>query len=272
MTTTNSATTNSATTNSTMTNKTTAINMATTFDMRTVKTIAGKEFRSYFQSPIAYIFITAFLVLTHFFFFRGFFLINQATMREFFALIPIVFLFFVPALTMRMWAEERKLGTTELLLTFPVKDWEAVVGKFSAALGFLAVALGCTLPLALTVILLGRPDGGALVGGYLGSLLLGATYLAIGLWISSLTSNQIVAFILGLFGCFGIYMVGEPIILSAIPQALGLRSLFANLSVGYHFDSMGRGVLDLRDLLYYVSVIAFFLFLNIRAIESRKWS
>jgi ABC-2 type transport system permease protein len=240
--------------------------------LATVRTIAGKEFRSYFQSPIAYIFITAFLVLTHFFFFRSFFVVNQATMREFFSLIPVVFLFFVPALTMRLWAEERKLGTTELLLTFPVEDWEAVLGKFAAAMGFLAVALGCTLPLTLTVILLGRPDGGAIVGGYLGALLLGGTYMAVGLWLSSLTSNQIVAFILALFGCFALFMIGEPIVLSAIPQALGLRSFCAYLSVGYHFDSMGRGVVDLRDLLYYVSVIAFFLFLNVRSIESRKWS
>jgi ABC-2 type transport system permease protein len=238
----------------------------------TTRTIAGKEFRSYFQSPIAFIFITAFIVMTHFFFLRSFFLVNQASMREFFGLIPIVFLFFVPALTMRLWAEERKLGTTELLLTFPVEDWEAVAGKFAAALGFLAVALGCTLPLALTVIILGRPDAGAIFGGYLGSLLLGGTYMAIGLWLSSLTSNQIVAFILSIFGCFAIYMVGEPFVVTAIPQVLGLRSFCAYLSVGYHFDSMGRGVLDLRDLLYYLSVIAFFLFLNVRSIESRKWS
>jgi ABC-2 type transport system permease protein len=240
--------------------------------LATVRTIAGKEFRSYFQSPIAYIFITAFLVLTHFFFFRGFFVMNQATMREFFSLIPIVFLFFVPALTMRLWAEERKLGTTELLLTFPVEDWEAVLGKFVAAVGFLAVALACTLPLALTVILLGRPDGGALFCGYLGSLLLGATYMALGLWVSSLTSNQIVAFILALFGCFALFIIGEPIVLSAIPQALGLRAFCAYLSVGYHFDSLGRGVVDLRDILYYISIITFFLFLNVRSIESRKWS
>jgi ABC-2 type transport system permease protein len=238
----------------------------------TVRTVAGREFRSYFQSPIAYIFITAFLVLTHFFFFRGFFVVNQATMREFFGLIPVVFLFFVPALTMRLWAEERKLGTTELLLTFPVEDWEAVIGKFAAAMGFLVVALGCTLPLALTVIILGRPDGGAIVGGYLGAILLGGTYMSMGLWLSSLTSNQIVAFILALFGSFALFMIGEPIVLSAIPQALGLRSFCAYVSVGYHFDSLGRGVVDLRDLLYYLSVIAFFLFLNVRSIESRKWS
>lgn len=238
--------------------------------MTTVWTIAKKEFRSYFQSPIAYIFITVFLVMTHFFFFRGFFVVGQATLREFFALIPLVYLLFVPAVTMRLWAEERKLGTMELLLTFPVKDWEVVLGKFLASFGFLAVSLLCTLPLALVVISLGNPDNGALVGGYLGSLLLGGTFLALGLWISALTSNQIIAFILTAASCFLLYIIGEPVVLSSVPDAL--TAFLANLSVGYHFDSIGRGVVDSRDLLYYLSIIAFFLFLNIRSIESRKWS
>lgn len=238
--------------------------------MKTVMTIARKEFQSYFQSPIAYIFITVFLALTHFFFFRGFFVVGQATLREFFALVPVVFLLFVPAVTMRQWAEERKLGTMELLLTFPVKDWEVVLGKFLSSFLFLAVALACTLPLAITVIALGNPDDGAMVGGYLGSLLLGGTYLAIGLWISALTSNQIIAFILTAVSCFGLFILGEPVVMSSVPDALA--SFLAYLSVGYHFDSIGRGVIDSRDLIYYLSVIAFFLFLNIRSIESRKWS
>ena len=238
--------------------------------MNPALTIARKEFRSYFQSPIAYIFITVFLALTHFFFFRGFFVVAQATMREFFALIPIVFLLFVPAITMRLWAEERKLGTMELLLTFPVKDWEVVLGKFLASFGFLAAALACTLPLAITVAVLGNPDNGAVIGGYLGSLLLGGTYLALGLWISALTSNQIIAFILTAASCFALYIIGEPMVLSAVPDSLA--AFTANLSVGYHFDSIGRGVVDSRDILYYLSVIGFFLFLNIRSIESRKWS
>lgn len=238
--------------------------------MTTVWTIARKEFRSYFQSPIAYIFITVFLALTHFFFFRGFFVIGQSTLREFFSLIPLVFLLFVPAVTMRLWAEERKLGTMELLLTFPVKDWEVVLGKFLASFGFLAAALACTLPLAVTVAILGNPDDGAIVGGYLGCLLLGGTYLALGLWISALTSNQIIAFILTAAACFFLYIIGEPVVMSSVPDALA--AFVAQLSVGYHFDSIGRGVLDSRDLLYYLSIIAFFLFLNIRSIESRKWS
>ncbi len=232
--------------------------------------IASKEFRSYFQSPIAYIFITIFLVLTHWIFFTGFFVIGQATMREFFGLVPLVFLLFVPAVTMRLWAEEKKLGTLELLLTFPVKDWEVVLGKFLASFFFLAVTLVCTLPLAITVIALGNPDNGAIIGGYLGSLLLGGAYLAIGLWMSSLTQNQIVAFILTLVVCFVFYIIGTPLVLGMVPRFL--VPFFANLSLAYHFDSIGRGVIDSRDLLYYVSMMAFFLFLNIRSIESRTWS
>ncbi len=232
--------------------------------------IASKEFRSYFQSPIAYIFITIFLVLTHWIFFTSFFIIGQATMREFFGLVPLVFLLFVPAVTMRLWAEEKKLGTLELLLTFPVRDWEVVLGKFLASFFFLAVSLLCTLPLAVTVIALGNPDNGAIIGGYLGSLLLGGAYLAIGLWISSLTQNQIVAFILTLVVCFIFYIIGTPFVLGMVPRFL--VPFFANLSLAYHFDSIGRGVIDSRDLLYYLSMITFFLFLNIRSIESRTWS
>ncbi len=236
----------------------------------TTWTLAIKEFRSYFQSTIAYIFITLFLVLTQWLFFQGFFVIGQATMRDFFALIPIVFLLFVPAATMRLWAEEKKLGTVELLLTLPVTDWQAVLGKFLAAWAFLAVTVLLTLPLTLTVVSLGNPDNGALVGGYLGSLLLGGAYIAIGLWASSLTQNQIVAFIVTVVLCFVLYIIGDPIVLSSIPKALA--PFFAGLSLSAHFESIGRGVVDSRDILYYLSVIAFFLFLNVRSIESRKWS
>jgi ABC-2 type transport system permease protein len=238
--------------------------------LSTTLNVAKKEFRSYFQSPIAYIFITVFLVLTHWLFFRGFFIIGQATLREYFALVPVVFLLFVPAVTMRMWAEEKKLGTLELLLTFPVRDWEVVTGKFLASLAFLAVALLLTVPLAITVSLLGNPDNGAVIGGYVGCLLLGAAYLAIGLWVSGLTQNQIVAFIITAVICFALYIIGDPIVLTSVPGPL--VPFFANLSMGYHFDSIGRGVLDSRDLIYYLSVIGFFLFLNIRSVASRSWS
>jgi len=238
--------------------------------MSRVMTVARKEFRSYFQSPIAYIFITVFLALTQWLFFRGFFLIGQATMRDYFGTVPVVFFLFVPAITMRLWAEEKKLGTLELLLTFPVKDWELVMGKFLAAFAFLAATILLTLPLAITVSALGDPDNGAMLGGYLGCLLLGGAYLAIGLWISGLTQNQIIAFILTAVTCFGLYIIGDPLVLSSVPKAL--VPFFANLSMSYHFESIGRGVLDSRDLIYYLPIIGFFLFLNVRSVESRQWS
>jgi ABC-2 type transport system permease protein len=238
--------------------------------MSTVISLGRKEFRSYFQSTIAYIFITLFLVVSQWLFFQGFFLVGQATMRDFFGFIPIIFLVFVPAVTMRMWAEEQKLGTAELLLTFPVKDWEVVIGKFLASFSFLTVAVLLTLPLAVTISALGNPDDGALIGGYLGTLLLGASYLAIGLWVSSLTQNQIVAFIVTVVACFVLYIAGSPVVLSTVPGFL--VPFFANLSLSYHFDSIGRGVVDSRDVLYYLSIIGFFLYLNVRSIESRKWS
>src|SRR5690606_15950176 len=136
--------------------------------MSAVLSIARKEFRSYFQSTIAYIFITLFLVLSQWIYFSGFFVMNQATLRDFFDLVPLVFLFFIPAVTMRMWAEEQKLGTAELLLTFPLRDRDVVLGKFLASFAFVSLSVLLTIPLAITVAALGDPDNGAMIGGYLG--------------------------------------------------------------------------------------------------------
>ncbi|MCA9728679.1 MAG: ABC transporter permease subunit [Candidatus Eisenbacteria bacterium] len=238
--------------------------------MSTVVSIARKEFRSYFQSAIAYIFITLFLVLSGWIFFSSFFVMNQATLRDFFDLVPLVFLFFIPAVTMRMWAEEQKLGTAEILLTFPVRDRDVVLGKFFASFVFVGLAVLLTFPLAITAIALGDPDNGAMIGGYLGCLLLGGAYIAIGLWVSSMTQNQIVAFLISLILCFLLYIAGSQLVLGSVPH--WLVPFFANLSLGYHFDSITRGVIDSRDILYYVSIIAFFLFLNAQVIQSRRWS
>ena len=238
--------------------------------MNNVLTIAGKEFRSYFNSTIAYIFMVVFLVLNSLLFFelQKFFVIGQATLRDFFGLVPIVFLFFVPAISMRMWAEERKLGTLETLMTLPIRDWEAVVGKFLAALSFLLITLALTFPLPVMVSLLGHPDPGALIGGYLGLIFLGATYLAIGLWISSLTENQIVAFILAAVACLVLFIIGVDIFLTAAPK--WLVPFLKGLALGSRFNSIERGVIDLRDLVYYLSIIGFFLFLNVRSVEARR--
>jgi ABC-2 type transport system permease protein len=237
--------------------------------MQNIVTIFQKEFKTFFLSPIAYVFITVFLMVTNFLFFQGFFIVNQADMRQYFELLPWVFLLFVPVITMRSWAEEKKARTLEILLTWPISDLEVVVGKFLASFAFLAISILLSISIPITLILLGHPDKGVIAASYAGALLMGAAYLAIGLWVSSLTENQIIAFILGVFLTLGLLIVGFPFVTSFIPPAI--VPVFTYLGLGNHFESIGRGVIDSRDVVYYLSVITFFLFLNIRSIESRKW-
>ena len=238
--------------------------------MRNTLTIAGKEFRSYFNSTIAYIFMVVFLVLTSLLFFelQKFFVVGQATLRDFFGLVPILMLFFVPAISMRMWSEERKMGTLETLMTLPLRDWEVVIGKFLASLFFLLITVALTFPLVMIVGGLGNPDAGALFCGYLGLILLGGTYLAIGLWISSLTENQIVAFIGSFVICLILFIAGVDLILTSLPK--WLVPFMKGISIGGRFNSIERGVIDSRDIIYYLSMMGFFLFLNARSVEDRK--
>jgi len=240
--------------------------------MQTIMTICKKEFKAYFLSPIAYVFITVYLVVTNFLFFQGFFLMNQADMRGYFSLLPWIFLFFVPAITMRIWAEEKKMKTLELLLTWPVRDLDVVIGKFLASFFFLAIAILLSITVPITIAILGKPDFGPIIGGYLGALLMGGAYLAIGLWISSLTENQIVAFIVGVVITFAMFIIGNQFVTMVLSGwASFLVPIFNYMGLGNHFDSIGRGVVDSRDIIYYLLVIGFFLFLNVRSIESRKW-
>ncbi len=228
-----------------------------------------KEFKSFFISPIAYVFITVYLVVTNFLFFQGFFIINQADMRGYFSLLPWVFLFFVPAITMRSWAEEKKVKTLELLLTWPVSDVEVVVGKFLACFVFLTIAILLSVTIPITILILGKPDIGPIIGGYLGAILMGAAYLAIGLWVSSHTENQIIAFILGVVATFMLFILGNPFVTMAAPS--WLVPVLDYIGLGSHFESIQRGVVDSRDILYYLSVVVFFLFLNVQSLGSRKW-
>jgi ABC-2 type transport system permease protein len=209
------------------------------------------------------------MVFTSWLFFKGFFLMNQASLRSFFSILPWVFLFLAPAVTMRSWAEEKKLGTIELLMTLPVKDYEVVLGKFLASFIFLIVTLLCSIPLPLTVMLVGNPDIGPIWGGYLGAFFMGGAYLAIGCFASSLTENQIVAFIIAIFLSFALLIIGENLVIMNLPAAL--VPVFTFLGLGAHFESIGRGVIDSRDIIYYISIIGFFLFLNGLSVESRKW-
>lgn len=190
-------------------------------------------------------------------------------MRAFFQLMPWIYLFFIPAVSMSKWSEEKKLGTMELLLTLPVKDSQVVLGKFIAALDLIIVALIFTFPIPLTMIFLGDVDPGPMIGGYIGLVFMGAAYLAIGLFVSSLTENQIIAFILGVVGCFIFLVFGEPIFTASIPDSL--VGVFQYMGLGTHFWSIGRGILDSRDIIYYFSMIGFFLWLNLKAIEARSW-
>jgi ABC-2 type transport system permease protein len=237
--------------------------------MQNVMSIFKREFKAYFLSPIAYIFITVYLIATTFLFFQGFFIVDQADMRGYFGILPWVFLFFIPAITMRTWAEEKKMKTLELLLTWPVTDVEVVVGKFLASFSLLFIVLLLSLTIPVSIAIIGHPDAGQIIGQYIGSLFMGAAYLAIGLWVSSLTENQIVAFILGVVFTFILFIIGHPFVTMALPSAL--VPLFTYIGLNSHFESMGRGVIDSRDIIYYLSVIGFFLFLNVCSISSRKW-
>jgi len=242
--------------------------------MRNVGIIMRRELASYFATPLAYVFILIFLVLANFFTFSlgGFFERDQADLQPFFTYHPWLYLFLVPALSMRLWAEERKSGSIELLMTQPVTLWEAVLGKFFAAWLFTALALALTFPLWITVNYLGKPDNGTILAAYLGSLLLAGGFLAIGSCTSALTRNQVIAFILGVVVCFGFVLAGFPPLLNLltgwVPQVV--VDAIASLSFLTHFESIAKGVIDVRDLLYFAMLIGFFLLATSIALDLRK--
>ncbi len=235
--------------------------------MKTITAIIKKELKSYFNSPVAYIFITVFLILSSWIFFRTFFFNNQASMRNFFSLMPFLFLFIIPAITMRLWSEEKKLGTLEVLMTLPVKDIDVVIGKFLGTLIFLFIMLVLSLPVAIIVVSLGKVDLGAIMTGYLGLLLMGAAYISIGLFVSSFTKNQIISFIVAIAISFFLLVIGQEIVTYFVPQQL--VPLLQYIGLSKHFDSIMRGVIDSRDIIYYFSITSIFLYLNAKVIE--KW-
>ena len=190
-------------------------------------------------------------------------------MRGFFSVMPWMYLFFVPAVTMKLWAEERKLGTVEILMTLPIKDFEVVLGKFLASFALLGVTILLSFSLPIAVASLGDPDGGPIIGGYIGLLLMGAAYLSIGLFASTLTENQIIGFIVGIGLCFVLLIIGQEFVLFRIPSPW-LASLFRYLGLGTHFSSILRGVIDSRDLIYYFSLIGFFLYLSTLRVQMQK--
>jgi ABC-2 type transport system permease protein len=242
--------------------------------MRNVGIIMRRELASYFATPLAYVFILIFLVLASLFTFYmgGFYERGQADMDSFFGFQPWLYLFLIPALSMRLWAEERKSGSIELLMTQPVLLWDAVLGKFLAAWAFTALALALTFPLWLTVNYLGKPDNGAILAAYLGSALLAGGFLSIGSCMSALTRNQVIAFILGVAACFAFLLAGFPMVLDVFRSwaPLAVVDAIASLSFLTHFESIAKGVIDVRDLLYFAMLIGFFLLATTIALELRK--
>jgi ABC-2 type transport system permease protein len=242
--------------------------------MSGVVTVFKRELRSYFATPVAYVFIVIFLILSGAFtFYLGnFYERGQADLQSFFQYHTILYLFLVPAVSMRLWAEERKSGTIELLLTLPVTMWQAVFGKFLAAWAFIGLALALTFPIWITVNYLGSPDNGAIFASYVGSFLMAGAFLAIGSCISATTRNQVVAFILTVVVCFILMMAGYPIVLDAFssfaPQ--GFVDSIASLSFLTHFASISKGVFDLRDLVYFVLMIGVWLYATAVVIDMKK--
>lgn len=219
--------------------------------MTQVMHIFKKEFRDYFVSPIAYIVISIFLLVTGWFFFATFFLYGQASLRNFFALLPIIFSFVIPAITMRLFSEELNIGSYETLLTLPVTPRDIILGKLMAGTALIAAMLIPTLAYALTVSLIGELDWGPVIGGYLGAMLLGAAYASVGLFASALTRNQIIAFIIGMAICFCLTLIDK--MLFFIPQTL--LGVIGYLGADFHFQNISKGIIDSRDILYFLSVI-----------------
>ena len=240
----------------------------------TLPVILKRELTSYFATPVAYVFIVIFLVMAGAFtFYLGNFYAREiADLQPFFQFHPWLYLFLVPAIGMRLWAEERKSGTIELLLSLPVTATEAVVAKFLAAWLFVGLALALTFPIWITVNVLGDPDNGVIVAGYLGSFLMAGGFLAISACISAMTRNQVVAFIISVVVCFGFLLSGLPMVLDIFRGWLPQTAVdaVANLSFLSHFNSISRGVVDLRDLVYFALVIGFWLTANRILVEIKK--
>ncbi|NIP18537.1 MAG: ABC transporter permease subunit [Xanthomonadales bacterium] len=242
--------------------------------MNAILNVMRREISGYFSTPVAYVYIVIFLVMTGVFtFYLGdFYERGIADLDPFFRFHPWLYLFLVPAISMRLWAEERRAGTIELLLTLPITMGQAVLGKFLAAWLFLGLALALTVPVWFTVNYLGDPDNGAIAAGYLGSWLMAGGFLAIGSCMSALTRNQVVAFILSVVVCFGFLLSGLPMVMNLFsgwaPQVV--LDGIASLSFLAHFADISRGVIDLRDLVYFALVIGFWLLVNMIVLELKK--
>jgi ABC-2 type transport system permease protein len=242
--------------------------------MHNVRTIFKRELASYFATPLAFVFIVIFLILAGAFAFLlgGFYERSQADLQPFFMYHPWLYLFLIPAISMRLWAEERKSGSIELLMTLPVTLWQAVIGKYLAAWVFAGIALALTFPMWITVNFLGDPDNGAIFAAYIGSFLMAGGFLAIGSCLSATTRNQVIAFIFTVVVCFGFLLSGFPVVLGVfqgwLPQIL--LDAIASLSFLTHFESISKGVIDIRDLIYFGALIAAWLAATAIVLDMKK--
>ena len=242
--------------------------------MNGVSAVMRRELRGYFATPLAYVFIVIFLILAGWFTFNfgNFYNGGQASLAPFFNYHPWLYLFLVPALSMRLWAEEHKTGTIELLMTLPLDVWQSVAGKFVAAWAFTALALALTFPMWVTVNYLGEPDNGVIAAAYLGSLMMAGGFLAIGTFVSATTNNQVIAFIVTVVICFVMLMAGFQPLLSPLVGwvPLPIIDAVASLSFLTHFSSISKGVIDARDIIYFALLIGAFLYANVLVLHMKK--
>jgi ABC-2 type transport system permease protein len=235
--------------------------------MKNIVAIAKREFVSYFNSPIAYIVAVVYITISGYLFFKQLFVEGQADMRSFFGLAPLLFLFIMPLVTMRLLAEEKREGTLELLLTMPITDWQVVLGKYLASVGLIAALLALTLTFPISVRMLGPLDTGSTFAAYIGMLLMCGAYAAIGLMASAFTRNQIVAVLIAFFISFALFLIGQ--LVAVMPPALA--PIATAISIASRFQNIARGVLDSRDILYYLSLIFGCLLVAEATLESRRW-
>ncbi|MDP6532392.1 MAG: ABC transporter permease subunit [Candidatus Marinimicrobia bacterium] len=236
--------------------------------MGNIKAIYFKELRAFFNSPMAYIFLVIFALVNGYFFTNTFFLIGQSDLRTLFSTVPLVYLFFIPAVAMGLIARERNIGTIEIMSTLPLKTTEFVIGKFLAALTLILAALAVTSVHFITLLQVGdNVDTGAVISGYIGLALVGALYTSVGTFASSLTENQVVAFIIGVFIVLVFWLMDKMLIF--IPS--GISGLVQYFAVEYHLSNISRGVIDTRNLVYFFSIVGFFLFLTVHTLDTRKW-
>jgi ABC-2 type transport system permease protein len=234
--------------------------------VKTAWCIAKREIGAYFASPVAYLLLAAVVAISGLLFYNEFFVARQARMDQLFGKLPLVFLLLVPAMAMRLLAEEKRSGTIEVLLTMPVRDSEVVIGKLAAGLAVLVLSLVATLPYPIAVSRLGDLDLGPVIGGYIGALLLGSLYLTASMFASSLTRNQVIALVAGLLICFGVYALQW-----AVESGRASGAILLYMSPSFHYQNMTRGYFEFRSLVYFASASGLFVLLTIQALEARKW-